>query len=183
MKLWIDEDFDKFDREKLTPWLSIRSSGFAIKRPDGSNGWSYSMVDFEGNPRDQFWGNFIKTHLMDVIDRSFEKTRDLCERYKKDCREPFRATSNLQQRWLSRALARMVEIDRRLRGKGFPGNISTYHPQEEEKYLTKIIEERFSAEVTPLNPILEWLKNHPYSAFVSLGLTVLALILKLFGLD
>lgn len=48
---------------------------------------------------------------------------------------------------LGRSLGRMVEIDRRLRGKGYPKNVTSYTPDREREKLEKIIDTRLRAEL------------------------------------
>ena len=60
---------------------------------------------------------------------------------------PLKETAMFLEGGLGLCLHRMADIDRRLRGKGFPKKVELYYPDREREKLEKMIHSRLNAEL------------------------------------
>ena len=163
----VEKEFEILDREKVTPWAFLTSNGISIDAPDGTL-WFYSSMEFEGSIRDSFWKSFLRPFIEDIVERSFVETRRLCQEQGVSVREPLKETGMELHKGLETILARMVDIDRRLRGKGFPKNVQPADPTDLRREMEAIIDTRLQGELglpntepAPENLITEWASRHP----------------------
>jgi len=67
---------------------------------------------------------------------------------------PLEETASLLKAGIERVYHRMSDIDRRLRGKGYPNSVSKYNPEAEIAFSEAFVDERMSAELA-LTPTKE----------------------------
>ena len=143
--LAIDE-YEKLNREALSPWALLRTSGgLSITAPNGMR-WRYAGLEFDGTVRDMFWRVFLDPFIKDITNRTFERVREFCLARRIDPSLPIEETDRVLRHLVHRAFRRMTEIDRKLRGKGFPNSVTKYEPEEVCERLTAIVTRRHVAE-------------------------------------
>ena len=94
-----------------------------------------------------FWDDFLEPFLQDIAWRSFDQAREFCEKRSLRLAPVMVETSGLLKLGLCRALNRMVDIDRRLRGGGFPKTVEPRNPEFLRTRLERIIDNRLAAEL------------------------------------
>ena len=92
-------------------------------------------VGFEGSPREVFWGGFIEPFLEDIFVWAFEFALNHAEKRKSDRRELILYTRECLMNGVCLTYNRMQNIDRRLRGKGFPDQVS---PRDISREINKM---------------------------------------------
>jgi serine/threonine protein kinase len=105
------------------------------------------VVLFDGTPKEIFWNGFIEPFLKDIISRAFAYTRGFCTDHKLDPVKPMNETAEELRFGVERIFARMIDIDRRLRGKGFPNTVSPYNPAGKIRAIDTFLQERLRAEI------------------------------------
>lgn len=140
--------FDHFIQHAITPWAFFNTStGVSIDLPGGRK-IRYSGIEFSGSARLVFWEGFPKPFIQEITQKAFEWTRKLCQEQKLPPFIPLQETASFLENGLDRSLAKMVEIDQRLRGKGIPSSVPRYTPTHEQVPLRRIINDRLKAELS-----------------------------------
>ena len=138
--------FDHFIQHAITPWAFFNAKGISLDLPDGRK-IRLSGIEFSGSARMVFWKAFPKPFIQETTQKAFEWTRKLCQEQKLPPSIPLQETATFLENGLDRSLAKMVEIDQRLKGKGVPSSVPRYTPTREEASLKRIIDERLKAEL------------------------------------
>lgn len=147
----IELEFEKLDKEKVTPWAFFLSGkGLRLTNFLGKE-IRYSGIGFEGSPRMVFWQGFIQPFLKDIASRSFAETRGFCSTHGLELGQPMEETASLLKAGIRGIYARMSAIDQRLRGKGFPKSVQKYDAAAERAGSEAFVEERLGAELTLVN--------------------------------
>ncbi len=120
----VENKFKKLSAEKLTPWVFLNTGKMASIEDFYGRRIQYQGVGFEGSPSEVFWGGFIEPFLEDIFVWAFEFTLDHAEKRNLDRREPILYTRECLMNGLCLTYNKMQNIDRRLRGKGFPDQVS-----------------------------------------------------------
>lgn len=138
--------FEHFIQHAVTPWDLFNARGIALDLPDGRK-IRLSGMEFSGSTRTVFWEGFPKPFIQEITQKAFEWTRQLCQEQKLAPAIPLQETATFLENGLDRSLAKMVEIDQRLRGKGVPSSVPRYTPTHEQVPLKRIIDDRLRAEL------------------------------------
>ena len=91
-----------------------------------------SGVAFAGSAVDSFWIRYIEPFIEDAAIRAFENTRRLASERKLDLSRPLGETAGAIIGVSRKAFARMADIDRRLRGSGFPDSVPLRDTKSEQ---------------------------------------------------
>jgi len=102
----------------------------------------YRGIEFEGSPKEVFWTALIQPYLKDLIARSYFETRTFCTANQIDPKLPLDETARHLSLGAQRLFSRMADIDRRLRGKGFPSSVDRRPTDREEKAIQDYIDQR-----------------------------------------
>lgn len=142
----IESEFQRLEKEKVTPWAFLLSGkGLRVTDFFGKQ-ISYEGVEFEGSPRIVFWNGFIQPFLNDIVSRSFSETRSFCLIHGVEPSAPLEETASLLKAGIAHIYERMVDIDQKLRGKGYPNSVPKYGPRAEIEASKAFVDERMSAE-------------------------------------
>ncbi|PKN68651.1 MAG: hypothetical protein CVU54_13540 [Deltaproteobacteria bacterium HGW-Deltaproteobacteria-12] len=182
----IEFEFQKLEKDKVTPWAFFLS-GKELKLTDFFGKQVYYFgIEFEGSPREVFWKGFIQPFLQDITSRSFTETREFCITREIEMKQPIEETARLLKAGINRIYERMSDIDRGLRGLGFPNSVPKYNPRSEIETSEAFVLERMDAELAlapkkrkTLNTIYEEQKF--WFWFIGIAIAVLGLLVKLFG--
>jgi hypothetical protein len=152
----VNLEFQKLEKDKVTPWAfflsgkELRVSNFLGKEI------SYLGIGFEGSPRMVFWKDFIQPFLQDITSRSFSETRSFCLAHSLKLKQPMEETTSLLKIGINGIYERMLDIDQRLRGKGYPNSVLKYDARAERACSEAFVEERLAAELAlAQNTIIE----------------------------
>lgn len=138
--------FDHFIQHGIRPWAFFNANGISLDLPDGRK-IRLSGMEFSGSTRTVFWEGFPKPYIQEITQKAFDWTRKLCQEQKLPPAIPLQETATFLENGLDRSLAKMVEIDQRLRGKGVPSSVPRYTPTHEQVPLKRIIVDRLKAEL------------------------------------
>ncbi len=185
IKEHVENEFTAFNKEKITPWAFFKNeSGIEITAFDGSK-IRYKGIEFEGSPKLIFWGNFTQPFLKDIISRTFAKTREFCQKYKLNAEKPLKETTLLLTDHVHSMFERMVDIDRRLRGKGHPESVAAHDPGKELGVITSFLNERYQAELSLLpkkNILNKFYEEQKFWVWlIGIALTFIGIIIKIIG--
>tara|TARA_R110000868_G_scaffold44407_2_gene148370 strand:+ start:769 stop:1368 length:600 start_codon:yes stop_codon:yes gene_type:complete len=135
----LDDDFERLKREDLTPWAFFNAGNALVLTNRRGIRVSYEGVEFEGSPQTVFWGHFHLPVLEDVIRDHFERILVLCIEGRFYNGQALEEVSEHLQARVSRYLDDMAEIDRRIRGKGFPNNVDLRPVVREKSHMDDTI--------------------------------------------
>ncbi|MBL9159518.1 MAG: hypothetical protein JNJ70_18685 [Verrucomicrobiales bacterium] len=142
----LNADFDKLIDDRVTPWVFLLSNGIRVTAANGKM-ISYKGVSYEGTPSAVFWGTYMTDHLRALISRSFAATRNFCIEHHIDRLKPIQETADLLTIGVTRVYAKMIDVDRRLRGNGNPQTVKPRDVSQPIEEITGFIEERKLAEI------------------------------------
>jgi hypothetical protein len=182
----VELEFQKLEKDKVTPWAFFLSGKELRLKTFLGKEIYYSGIGFEGSPREVFWKGFIQPFLQDITSRSFAETRELCIARGIELQHPIEETAVLLIAGINRIYERMSDIDRGLRGKGFPNSVPKYNPKSEIETAKAFVVERMDAELA-LAPKKKRTLNNIYEEqkfwfwFIGIAIAVLGLLAKIFG--
>jgi len=143
-------------RDKLTPWLWFNSRGVKVTRFDGGtidiSGGGY------GSSQALVFFSFIVPFLKDAIVKTLDETLEICRNRGLEPEEPYiRETAMLLDSYLIDPIYRyMADIDRRIRGRGYPKSVArkdvTNEIDEMVKFLDKCKDEMIQG-ITAEKPV------------------------------
>jgi len=114
----INSEFDFLDQKRVISWLMVISSNKgSIEFLDG-NKIPPTHIEFSGSIRLVFWQSFIQPFLKDIISRMFEKTRNFSNEHNLHHGTMLCEANTLLNKRIQRTFGEMIEVDRKLRGKG-----------------------------------------------------------------
>lgn len=179
IKECVELEFQKLEKSKITPWaFLLNDKGLTLTDFFGKS-VSYTGVQFEGSPRDVFWGGFIQPFLNDIVSKSFSKTRDFCRKENLNSKLPLEETAGLLKVGIQKAYERMADIDQGLRGRGFPKSVLRYNPKNEISRSYSFVDERLVSELA-LQSMQKKTLNNFYEEhkfwFWSIGIIISAVI-------
>jgi hypothetical protein len=129
----LDNAFEALDREKLTRWLMARASNRDLGIVD-CHGKPIGVglgCAFDGTVRTVFW-SFIQPCLRNIVQEACDLLDQSLERYSVTQRAAtLDATEASLKGFTQRIYIRMVDLDRRMRGRGYPESVAPYDPSRE----------------------------------------------------
>ena len=171
----------KLEREQIAPW-AFMSAGPRFQVTDFyGQTISYQGILFEGSPRQVFWGRYIEPFLEDLVRKVIDETIRMASEKKQDARLCLPEAAGLLKSVVRRAFARMAEIDRRLRGNGYPESVPLRDTAGEIAAVDAFIDKRIASEVQMVRPrfrINDFYNDHPFLFWlIALGVgTVVAFV-------
>jgi hypothetical protein len=148
----VDDAVDQIIKQQVTPWSFLTAGrSFRVKMFDGKQ-IAYEGVGFEGSPREIFWSRYIEPFLEDLCISEIGAAVAMAKKRGVDARLLLSEVQNLLSVGCRRAYVSMADVDRRLRGKGFPDNVELRSIDREASAMAEFIEERVRAELAMWNP-------------------------------
>jgi len=168
MDLFIRNECERIEREKITPWAFF-GSGTQMRVTDFyGRQIAYQGLAWGGSARLVFWTRYFEPFWEDVTDRSIKEVFKLCEERKVDARAPLRETEGLLISYDRKLFDRMAQIDQRLAGRGFPNKVPLRRTDREKQQLEQFINAHISAALSSMPPPAgrwkranKWMKDHP----------------------
>lgn len=181
----IHDAFENLIRRQVTPWSFLTSGRpFRIQYFDGKQ-IAYEGVGFEGSPRDVFWSRYIEPFLEDIAIREIEAAVSQAKERGIDARQLLPEVQTLLSAGFRRVYARMTDVDRRLRGRGFPDKVAIRPVEREIAVMDEFLGERIKAELAMWQPkaITEyWFERNKFWVWiVGITVSVVALVISLWA--
>ena len=110
--------------EKISPWIFFRTG--KMKEVTNYHGKviKYSGIEFTGSPRLVFWNGFIEPFLENGIAQVLNSAAQDCQDRNIDNTEFLQEAESLLTGLISKVYRRMSEIDKKLRGQGYPEKVT-----------------------------------------------------------
>lgn len=161
----VEDAWVKIEREQITPWTFMTAGPkFQVTDFYGRT-ISYQGILFEGSPRQVFWGRYIEPFLENLVGKVINETLRVAAEKKQDAGLCLPEAAGLLKSVARRAFARMAEIDRSLRGKGYPQSVPLRETASELGAVEEFIDRRIAAEIAMIRPrfkVNEFYNEHPF---------------------
>ena len=139
-------------KQQVTPWSFLTAGPpFRIKMFDGQL-IAYCGIGFDGSPRRVFWTRYIEPFLEHLCISEIAAAVAMAKEKEVDARLLLPELKDLLSAGCRRTYATMADVDRRLRGKGFPDKVDLKSVNYEIAAMDHFIEERIQAELAMWNP-------------------------------
>lgn len=148
----VDDAVGQIIKQQVTPWSFLTAGPpFRVKMFDGKQ-IAYEGGGFEGSPRTVFWGRYIEPFLEDLCVSEITTAVAMAKERGVDGRLLLLELQTLLAGGCRQVFASMADVDRRLRGKGFPDKVALKSVDPEVSAMEQFIEERIRAELTMWKP-------------------------------
>ena len=142
----IGDATDLILRRQVDPWLFM-SVGLSVTKLDGSP-ISYRGIKFEGSPRQVFWSSYIQPFLEHLATSEIAAGVSMARERGIDARQLLPEIQGLLLSAISKVFDRMADVDRRLRGDGFPDQVQLRSTQSERDIMAAFIDQHVQAELS-----------------------------------
>jgi hypothetical protein len=150
LKRFVDTEWVKLDANQITPWAFFNShQGININDFYGG-AICYRGIEFSASARDRFWTRYLEPFLEDITDRAMTEVLTLARDRGLHAAEALGEMAGLLYSMTGKAFGRMIEIDRRLRGNGYPESVDTKSAEREILAMRNHIAERLRVELEVL---------------------------------
>ncbi len=178
----IEDATERIIREQVTPWAFLTAGPpFKVKQFSGRD-ISYQGIGFEGSPSTVFWGRYIDPFLEALAIEEIDIAVSSAKERGVDATLLLPEVQGLLIAAVLKIFRQMAEIDRRLRGKGFPEKVSLRSTEAEVNRLREFIEERIRSELAMWKPkwrVEEWYERNKFLVWlVGIIVTVAGLAAK-----
>jgi hypothetical protein len=144
----IDDHYEKIDKQKLSPWIFIRTGKMPeITKADGRViSYRGDGSDYSGSPRIVFWGDdFVPPLIEAAILQVFDEIIEECRANKLGPKPYVDEAHRLLHAFIWRVYNRMAEIDRRLLAKHTPEDASRRDVTREIDRMEECLKEHYDA--------------------------------------
>ena len=158
---------------------------FRIKSFDGRE-IAYRGIGFEGSPREVFWSRYIEPFLEQLSISEIEAAISLAREKGVDARFLLPELQGLLSAGFRKVYGEMADVDRCLRGKGYPNSVPLRSVDLEIQRMDKFLDERIMAEIEMWRPKPWFEAWHERNKFwiwlIPIVLTVAGILAKLLNL-
>lgn len=166
----IGDATEQLIQKQVTPWFFLNSGRpFRVKKFDGRE-IAYEGIGFEGSPSDVFWSRYIDPFLEALVVTEITTAVSLARERGVDARLLLPEIQQLLNAASRKVLSKMAEVDRRLRGKGFPEKAVVRSVEWESKCMSDFIEEHITSELAmwkPKSKAEEWYERNKFWVWVA----------------
>lgn len=147
--------------KQVDPWIFLTSSGLRVKTFSGGE-ISYSGVKFEGTPAQVFWSRYIEPFLEQIAEEMLGAAALESTQRGVDGKLLLKEVQGLLIPYFHSVYRRMADIDRRLRGGGYPENVPLRSTQLEQGAIERFVTTLVEAEIRMWKParkaqsVYEW---------------------------
>ena len=143
----IHDSVEQLLNQQVTPWAFLTAGpSFRIKSFDGRS-IAYQGVEFEGSPRLVFWSRYIEPFLEELCITEIGRAVSMAKEKDVDARLLLPEVQGLLLAGFQTVYARMADIDRSLRGKGFPNRAELRSTEQQLQTMERFLDERIRAEL------------------------------------
>lgn len=169
-----DDAVEQVIKQQVTPWSFLTAGPpFRVKTFDGRQ-IAYEGVGFEGSPSTVFWSRYIEPFLEDLCISEITAAVSMAKERGVDARLLLPEVQVLLSAGFRKVYAHMADVDRRLRGKGFPDKVGLRSIDREVSAMTRFLDERVRAELAmwkPKSPVESWYERNKFWVWV-IGLLI-----------
>lgn len=137
----ISDEFKQLIKEQIDPWFFFNSKGIHIKKFDGKD-ISISGCKFGDSSMLVFWSGYIEPYIEDVIKRMIEETIKLANDKNVPVSAVLESTKANLSSGIDNVYHKMREVDRRLRGNGFPDSVPKRDVSFEVKQMNNVLDKQ-----------------------------------------
>ena len=187
---FVNDEFKRLENAQSTPWAFFNGNGVRVSDYYGKP-IAISGVRFSGSTELVFWNGYIEPFLEDISFRAIELSMKVAADRKIPLRQPLLEVQGQLHSLCRRAFDRMADIDRRLRGAGFPAKVPLRNTDKELARMHQFIDKRIDAELRAI-PIKasswmarlnQWQKENPFLFWlIPLSVAIIGLLGKISGL-
>lgn len=143
---------------------------------------SYQGILFEGSPRQIFWTRYIEPFMEEICIEEIDAAVKLAKERNVDARQLLPEVRDLLLAGIRKTYSRMADVDRRLRGKGFPESVDLKGTDKEYLIMTDFVDVRIRSELEmwkPKSKLQVWYEHNKATVWiVGVLLAVLGLAVK-----
>jgi hypothetical protein len=145
----VEDAIEQLIKQQVTPWSFLKvSHPFRIKMFDGREIAYEGVGFFDGSPRLVFWSpQYIKPFLEHLCISEIDAAVSLAREKRVDAKLLLPELQNLLSSGCGRVYREMADVDRRLRGRGYPQSVKLRPVDEECQAMDRFITERVRAEI------------------------------------
>ncbi len=165
----VDDAIELLIKQQVTPWSFLTAGPpFRIKSFDGRQ-IAYEGVGFEGSPRQVFWSRYIEPFLEELCVSEITAAITMARERRVDARLLLPELQGLLTAGFERVYARMADVDRRLRGNGFPGSVEPRPVEGAIQAMSHFLDERIRSEIAmwkPKSRVEDWYERNKFWVWV-----------------
>ncbi len=178
----INDVIEKLDKEQVTPWAFLNAGPrFQVKTFDERQ-ISYKGIEFSGSTRLVFWTGYIEPFLENICLVEIAAAVAMAKEKDVDGRLLLVEIRYLLSVGFTRIYSRMADIDRRLRGKGFPEKVCLRSVERETSRMNLFLDEHIQSEIDMWKPKLkleEWYEKNKFLVWiVGVFLLIIGLLIQ-----
>lgn len=148
----VTDAFEQLLKQQITPWSFMKAGPpFHVKAFDGRE-IAYQHLEFEGSPRQVFWSRYIEPFLEHLCISEVEAAVAMAKGKSVDARLLLPELQGLLSAGFRKVYEQMADVDRRLRGKGYPNSVALRSVELEIQRMDKFLDERILAEIEMWRP-------------------------------
>ncbi|MGO8760564.1 MAG: hypothetical protein ACLP2P_13015 [Desulfobaccales bacterium] len=179
---FINDEWEKLNRKQIIPWSFLTtSSGLSCKDFYGKEIHYAGKFKFEGSPREVFWNRYIEPFLEDISYRAIDYIINICKEREERINEPLLEAEMQLKSLIRKAYTSMADVDRRLRGCGYPQNVAIRKVESEIAVMDRFVVDRIQSENSMYkapSKSIKFYRKHPYLFwFIGIFLGLLSVIL------
>ncbi len=143
----LKDEFQKLINDQVTPWVFMTTSaGLKLKKFDGKQ-INYGGIEFSGTPEQLFWGGYIEPFLEHISFSVIEEAVEKCKNHKTELQPVLNDVQELLTLGIRNVYAQMADVDRRLRGKGYPEKVPSKNTDAYVKRMEAFVSRRIESEL------------------------------------
>ena len=146
------------------------------------SGKKHPNLEFSGSLPLVFWNNILNDFVARITDAAFVAAREIAEKNGIDSMAAVRSASSIAKDEARALIDKMVDYDRKMRGKGFPKSVPAKDVSSEIKKSLDFIDERESAEVGIISETVKTrMAENTESWSLDRRLVVIGIVISLIG--
>jgi hypothetical protein len=178
----IEDATERIIHDQVRPWAFLSAGPpFRVKQFSGRD-ISYQGFGFEGSPQTVFWNRYIDPFLEALAIEEIDFAISTAREKRVDATLLLPEVQGLLIAAVQKIFREMAEIDRKLRGKGYPERVPLRSIETEVSKLRAFIEERVRCELTmwkPKSTAEEWYDRNKFWVWAAgIVLTLASLVFK-----
>jgi hypothetical protein len=148
----VDDAIDQLVRKQITPWYFMTAGPpFRIATFDGRQ-IAYAGIEFEGSPRLVFWSRYIEPFLEELCLSEISVAVSMARERRIDAKLLLPELQGLLSSGIVKVYTEMANVDRSLRGKGFPEKVPPRPIEQEVRFMNQFVDERVRSELAMWRP-------------------------------
>jgi hypothetical protein len=128
------------------------------------SGKKHPNIEYSGTLPLVFWGPFLNERVASITDTAFVAAREIAEKNGIDPIASAKAASNVAENEVRSLINKMIDYDRKMRGRGFPKSVPAKDVSSELKNSIDFILKRRTAEINILSESMKTRIELPLSS-------------------